>query len=65
MDDLLVKTSQENYDQFFIANHIGKPMAEPCNCDDHACSGDKGTHKHENGECIHVDGTKHPIHEKH
>lgn len=40
-------------------------MAEPCNCDDHACSGDKSTHKHENGQCIHADGTKHPIHEKH
>ena len=40
-------------------------MAEPCNCDDQHCTGDKSGHKHENGQCIHADGTSHPIHEKH
>lgn len=39
-------------------------MAE-CNCNHGECKVDKGTHKHENGQCIHPDGTKHPIHEKH
>ncbi len=39
-------------------------MAE-CNCNHDECSGDKDTYKHENGKCIHHDGTKHPIHEKH
>lgn len=33
-----------------------------CNCSDEHCSGDKNQHKHENDECIHPDGTKHPIH---
>lgn len=40
-------------------------MTENCNCDGTHCVGNKGDHKHENGECIHPDGTKHPIHEKH
>ena len=40
------------------------PMTEPCDCDDQHCSGDKSTHKHEGGECIHEDRTRHPIHEK-
>ena len=40
-------------------------MANQCNCSDDHCKGDKNTHKHENGECIHLDGTKHPIHETH
>ncbi len=39
---------------------------EKCNCDPKHCKGDKKkNHKHENGQCIHPDGTKHPIHEKH
>ena len=38
---------------------------ELCNCNHGECSGDKSTHKHEGGECIHPDGTRHPVHEKH
>ncbi len=40
-------------------------MTDECNCNHGECSGDKSTHKHENGECVHPDGTKHTIHEKH
>jgi len=40
-------------------------MTEECNCNHGECSGDKSAHKHENGECVHPDGTKHHIHEKH
>jgi len=40
-------------------------MESECNCSDEHCKGDKSTHKHENNECIHADGTKHPIHETH
>ncbi len=40
-------------------------MADECNCNPGECDGDKNTHKHENGECIHPDGTKHTINEKH
>lgn len=39
-------------------------MAEPCNCDDSRCNGDKNTHKHESGQCVHADGSRHPIHEQ-
>jgi len=38
---------------------------EKCNCNDDHCKGDKSKHKHEGGKCIHPDGTRHPIHEKH
>lgn len=38
-------------------------MSEPCNCDDSHCSGNKQTHKHENGKCVHADGSVHVIHE--
>jgi hypothetical protein len=43
----------------------GKISMSECNCNHGECEGDKSTHKHENGECIHPDGTRHPIHEKH
>ena len=62
---MLVKTNQENKDQSFIVNSICTSMADECNCNHGECSGDKSSHKHENGECIHPDGTKHTIHEKH
>jgi len=40
-------------------------MTEKCNCDPKDCKGDsKKNHKHENGQCIHPDGTRHAIHEK-
>ena len=37
-------------------------MADKCNCSDEHCKGDKSTHIHDAGNCIHADGTKHPIH---
>ena len=40
-------------------------MADSCDCSDDHCKGDKSTHKHENGQCVHPDGTSHPIHEQH
>jgi hypothetical protein len=42
-------------------------MAEPCNCNDEEHQKHPGheNDKHEGGECIHLDGTRHPIHEKH
>ena len=36
-----------------------------CNCNQREYNGDKSAHKHGGGECIHSDGTQHPIHEKH
>ena len=36
-----------------------------CDSSDEHCSGDKNSHKHEGGNCIHPDGSSHPIHEKH
>ncbi len=39
-------------------------MTESCNCDDTHCVGNKGDHKHEGKECVHPDGTRHPIHDE-
>lgn len=40
-------------------------MATECNCSHEQCKCETSTHKHENGQCFHPDGTQHPIHEHH
>jgi len=49
---------------FLMTQNLKRFMSE-CNCNHGECSSDKSQHKHENGECVHPDGTKHTIHEKH
>ena len=59
-----MKTVFDNHSHLFKGKGVIQDMSG-CNCNHGECSGDKSNHKHKNGQCIHPDGTKHPIHEKH
>ena len=41
-------------------------VSSECDCIDevHNDKGQQNKHKHVNGECVHEDGSKHPIHQK-